>query len=62
MTWIKEFYISGKTPWGILPIACPNCHNPIKLGEEVLSFGYYRHKSCHKEIIQTRNQLGVRSG
>lgn len=59
MSWIKEFYISGKTPFGILPMGCPNCHQPIRLGDEIHSFGYYRHKECHKFIMEIRERLGV---
>lgn len=59
MSWIKEFFISGKTSFGISPIACPNCHELIKLGDEIFSFGYYRHKKCHEMSLETRKLLGV---
>lgn len=59
MSRIKEFYISGKTSFGVLPLACPNCHGSIELGNEIFSFGYYRHMGCHRLILETRKRLGV---
>jgi len=59
VSWITKFYISGKTPFGLLPLACPNCHQPIGLGDIVYSFGYFRHKKCHNLILKVRKLLGI---
>ena len=59
MGWIQTFFISGKTTFGILPVGCPNCHKSIELGDKIFSFGYYRHKECHKLILEVRKTLGI---